>query len=107
MIFPKCLPLAAASFLVAAPAMAEDLDFLFENNSSFAIVELYASPSNVGEWEEDILGRDILDAGESARVSIRDGRRTCEYDLKIVFDDGDEITDTTDLCETGSYRVDD
>ena len=107
MNFPKYLPLAAASFLLAAPAMAEDLEFLFENNSSFAIVELYASPSNVGEWEEDILDRDILDAGESARVSIRDGRRTCEYDLKIVFDDGDEITDTTDLCETGSYRVDD
>ena len=107
MNFPKCLPLAAASFLLAAPAMAEDLEFLFENNSSFVIVELYASPSNVGEWEEDILGRDILDAGESARVSIRDGRRACEYDLKIVFDDGDEITDTTDLCDTGSYRVDD
>ena len=107
MISPKYLPLVAAASLLSAPAMAEDLGFLFENASSFAIVELYASPSNVGEWEEDILGRDILDAGESARVTIRDGRRACEYDLKIVFEDGDEITDTTDLCETESYRVDD
>lgn len=106
MISPKYLPLAAAAFLLAAPAMAEDLNFLFENNSSFTIVELYASPSDVGDWEEDILGRDILEAGESARVTIRDGRRACEYDLRIVFDDGDEITDTTDLCETASYRVD-
>lgn len=107
MISLKYLPLAAAASFLATPATAEDLNFLFENASSFAIVELYASPSNVGEWEEDILGLDILDAGESARVNIRDGRRTCEYDLKIVFEDGDEVTDTTDLCETESYRVDD
>lgn len=101
------LPLVAAVSLFAAPALADKLEFLFENNSSYSIIELYASPSNVKQWEEDILGQDILEAGESARVTIRDGRRTCEYDLKIVFEDGDEITDTTDLCETESYRVDD
>lgn len=107
MTFLKPLPLAVAAVLVAAPAMADDLVFQFNNNSSFAIVELYASPSNVGDWEEDILGREILDAGEAARVTIRDGRRTCEYDLKIVFEDGDEATDTTDLCETENYTVND
>lgn len=107
MIFLKHLPFASAAFLLAAPAMAEDLVFAFSNDSSFAIVELYASPSNVDEWEEDILGLDALGPGEVARVTIRDGRRVCEYDLKIVFEDGDEITDTADLCETESYTVDD
>jgi len=107
MTFLKRLPLAVAAVLVAAPAMADDLVFQLNNNSSFVVVELYASPSNVDEWEEDILGRDVLGAGESARVTIRDGRRTCEYDLKIVFDDGDEVTDTADLCETESYTVND
>ena len=107
MSFFKHIPLMAAAFLLTSPAMADNLGFEFKNNSSFSIVELYASPSNIEQWEEDILGQDILEAGESARVTIRDGRRTCEYDLKIVFEDGDEITDTTDLCETESYRVDD
>ncbi len=107
MTFLKHLPLAVAAVLVAAPAMADDLVFQFNNNSSYAIVELYASPADVGDWEEDILGREILDAGEAARVTIRDGRRTCEYDLKIVFEDGDEVTDTTDLCETENYTVND
>ena len=107
MISLKHLPLAAAAFLVAAPAVADDLVFEFNNDSSFAIVELYASPSNVDEWEEDILGLEILGPGEVARVTIRDGRRACEYDLRIVFEDGDEITDTADLCETESYTVDD
>ncbi len=103
----KHLPLAAAAVLFAAPAMAEDLVFQFNNESSFAIVELYASPANVDEWEEDILGQDVLGSSEAARITIRDGRRACEYDLRIVFDDGDEVTDTTDLCETESYTVND
>lgn len=107
MNFSRHIPLIATAFLLTTPAMADNLEFEFENNSSFSIVELYASPSNVEQWEEDILGEDILEAGESARVTIRDGRRTCEYDLKIVFEDGDEITDTADLCETQSYQVDD
>jgi hypothetical protein len=107
MISLKHLPLAAAAILFAAPAMADDLVFQFNNESSFAIVELYASPANVGEWEEDILGQDVLESGEAARITIRDGRRACEYDLRIVFDDGDEVTDTTDLCETESYTVND
>ena len=107
MISFKHLPLAAAATFLAAPALADDLVFRFDNASSYAIVELYASPSDVNQWEEDILGQDVLGAGESARVTIRDGRRACEYDLKIVFEDGDEITDTADLCETESYTVDD
>lgn len=107
MISLKYLPLAAAAFLIAAPAMAEDLVFQFNNESSFVVTELYASPANVDEWEDDILGLDVLGSGEAARVTIRDGRRACEYDLKIVFDDGDEVIDTTDLCETESYTVKD
>lgn len=107
MISLKHLPLAAAAFLVAAPAMAEDLVFQFKNASSFVVTELYASPANVNEWEEDILGTDVLGSGETVRVTIRDGRRACEYDLKIVFDDGDEVTDTADLCETETYTVND
>ena len=103
----KCLSLAAATVFVSSAAFADDLVFMFDNSSSYSVIELYASPSNVGNWEEDVLGRDILAPGEAARVTIADGRRTCEYDLRIVFEDGDAIEDTTDLCETGSYTVED
>ena len=108
MISLKHLPLvAAAALLGAAPAVAENLVFAFNNESSFTIVELYASPADVGDWEDDILGREILEPGETARITVRDGRQACEYDLRIVFEDGDEITDTADLCETESYTVND
>lgn len=105
-MFPfNYLSLAAAAMLAPSVAHADDLVFSFENQTSYAIVELYASPSNVEGWEEDILGRDILEAGEAASVTIADGRRACEYDLRVVFEDGDVIEDTTDLCETESYTI--
>jgi len=103
----KQLSLAAALTLIPASAFADDLVFKLENKSSYVVTELYASPSNVRSWEEDILGTDVLGSDETVNVTIADGRRTCEYDLRIVFDDGDVIEDTTDLCETGQYTITD
>ena len=89
-------------------AAAEDLDFELTNATSGVLTEFYASPSDVDEWEDDILGADVLGAGESISISITiaDGRTQCEYDMKFVFDDGSETTvDAEDLCETGSYTI--
>ena len=99
--------LAAAILVPAVPALSQDLVFMLDNQSSYDIHRFYASPSDVGDWEDDILGRDILYSGESARVTIADARTQCEYDLLIIFEDGDELTDTVDLCRTGSYTVHD
>ena len=101
--------LCAAALLSfgAAPAMAEDLVFMLDNQSSYVVTEFYASPSDVGHWEDDILGADVLGSGDALRITIADGRSQCEYDLRFVFDDGDTMEDTTDLCETGSYTVED
>jgi hypothetical protein len=99
---------ALAAFSAAAPAHAEDLIFMLDNQSSTPVHEFYASPANVDNWEEDILGQDILEAGNFARITIRDGRATCTYDLKIIFSDGEEMEERAiNLCETGSYTVSD
>lgn len=101
----KYMSIAAAAFLASSVAHADDLVFKFHNKSDFVVTELYASPSNVSGWEEDILGADVLGSGETVNVTIADGRRACEYDLRIVFDDGDAVEDRTDLCDTASYTV--
>jgi hypothetical protein len=80
---------------------------MLDNQSSDPIREFYASPSDVESWEDDILGSDILGVGEAARVTIADGREQCEYDVRLVFESGDVLEDTADLCETGSYTVTD
>ncbi|MBL0935904.1 MAG: hypothetical protein IBJ07_14250 [Rhizobiaceae bacterium] len=89
------------------PLLAEDLVFMLDNRSSYDIHEFYASPTDVEDWEEDILGSDILPAGDAVRVTIADGRDVCNYDLRVVFEDGDVLDDESDLCATGSYTVTD
>lgn len=92
--------------LASAPAVAEDLDFTLTNDTESVLAEFYASPADVGEWEEDILGDDVLGPGESADITIADGRTQCEYDMKFVFDDGSETTVAAeDICETGSFTL--
>jgi len=101
---------ALAALLTGAttlPLLAEDLVFMLDNKSSYDIHEFYASPTNVDDWEEDILGSDILPAGDAVRVTIADGRDVCNYDLRVVFGDGDVLEDESNLCETGSYTVTD
>lgn len=101
------LRFAVAAAFVSTPALADDLVFMLDNQSSYAIIEFYASPTDVGNWEQDILGSSILPSGASVRVTIADGRSQCEYDLRFVFEDGDTMEDAADLCETGSYTVED
>lgn len=106
MTFARLSVLAALAVAFSAPAAAQDLDFTLYNKSSYDVVEFYASPSDVGDWEEDILGADILSAGDSVRITIGDGRTQCEYDLRYVFEDGDVVDDTgINLCDTGSYTL--
>ena len=96
---------ASALSFAALPAFAEDLEFTLTNNTGVALVEFYAAPFDVDEWEEDILDGDILGSGQSVRITIADGRTQCEYDLLMTFADGDVFEDSVDLCETGHYTV--
>lgn len=103
-LFGAALAASALAFL-AAPAQAEDLSFQLNNRSGYDLYEFYASPTNVSSWEDDILGADILPSGESVEIIIADGRTQCDYDLRMVFVDGDVLEDTVNLCDTGSYTI--
>ncbi len=98
--------LAAVTF--SAGVHAEDLEFTLQNRSSYDVIEFYASPVDVGDWEDDILGEDILSAGDAVQITIGDGRSQCSYDLRFVFEDGDVVERPgVDLCSTGSYTLTD
>ena len=105
--------LAGAAVAVAfwvAPASAEDLVFTLDNQSTSAIKELYVSTLNSDTWEEDILGQDILDAGNHATITISNTNGICEYDMRLVYDDG-SVTDERkiNLCDldNATYNVTD
>lgn len=95
----------ALSALVSGPALAQDLTFELINASGYDLVQFYTSPVDVGDWEEDVFGTGVLPSGNSVEVTIADGRTQCSYDLRFVFDDGDVIEDSADLCEMGSYTI--
>ena len=107
MMFSKStlIPAFLASVAFAAPAFAQDVEYQIINNSALTLMEFYTSPVGVDSWEQDILGANVLAAGSSGTVTIADGSDQCEYDLKFVMEDGQELTDSVDICSIASYTL--
>ena len=98
----------AACLLAAAvlPAAALDRHVVLVNNTDFTIVEFYASSVGQKTWQEDILGADVLPPGGRVRINIDDGTGYCKYDLKAVFNDGDEVVkQAMNVCEVGTFTI--
>ena len=113
MVFTPILKRAAGATLLSIPmalatsaiALAEDIAFTLYNETNVDLVELYVSPSNIDDWEENLIpSGQGLGARESTTVTVADERTDCEYDLLGVFADNDEVEDyNVDLCDLESY----
>lgn len=101
----KTLAVAAGlAAFAAAPALAEDLDFMLTNNTGVAMDAFHVSHTGTNSWEENLLAGGILDDGYEISVLIADGRTTCMYDIRAEFTDGDVVEDYgVDLCDLGGY----
>jgi hypothetical protein len=88
-------------------AHAEDLEFTLENSSSRELVGFYVESTNVNNWGSNIL-QGSINPGETATVTIADGKTTCMYGIKGVFEDGSVVEEEElNLCELGSYTYTD
>jgi len=101
--------LAAVTFLVATgAAMALDRHVKIINNSAYDIREFYASNVGTRNWEEDILGRDVLPSGYSVNVNIDDRSGYCKYDFRAIFEDGESvITENVNVCQIREFTYHD
>lgn len=61
------------------------------NGTRTTVRELYGSRVTTTSWEEDVLGADVLPAGQQRRVNWDDNSCECLYDLKAVLVNGAEI----------------
>ena len=106
-MFPILRAVAAVAVILlsAAPALAGNLNFKLINKSGFTLQEFYVSSAQRNRWGNDVLGKSTLPSGRSASVNFPVESDDCVYDLKMIFDDGDELTDTINLCETTSYTI--
>lgn len=90
---------------LAAPALAQDASYALVNDTDFTVMELYASPVDMAVWGEDMLGAGVIGPGETGTVTIAGGGALCAYDLRFVFDDGQELLDSVNVCEAPSYTL--
>jgi hypothetical protein len=86
--------------------LAGDQDFVLVNKTGLTIDELYVSPTTVNDWEEDVLGVDVLEDGEKAEISFDREETACDWDLKIVDEDGDEVVwKKINLCKASEITL--
>jgi hypothetical protein len=84
-IFVLTLALMA---LASVPALAYSQNFVIVNNTGSTIYNIYVSPVNSDNWEEDILGDSgVVMPGESKSITFS-GYNDRYWDLRVVFDNG-------------------
>ena len=109
--FARRAVLAAAISAVAFGTMGfqsndgKDRRVTIINVTGVTMTHFYASNSGRSDWEEDILGQDVLPAGSRVRINIDDGSGACIFDFKARFADGDEVIKyRINVCEITEYR---
>lgn len=100
----------ASALLLSTPlvASAETLSFTLENKTPNMVVQVYVSPADGGKSIE-LLHKKGLYGGKSRQLTIDDGTDACLYKIRFVFEDDsfEDLRDKVDLCETGTYTIDD
>jgi len=80
----------ALLFAFCAAFAAEAQIIAIHNHLDIEIFEIYMSDSSVDNWEEDILGDGILEAGETLNVTILGSFD--QFDVLVIDRNGNEMT---------------
>ena len=110
----RLIALCAALVLLlpaGAVAAADPRDFQLVNDTADTIYFVYVSPADAESWGEDVLGDEVLLAGESRTITFEGffedpETATCLYDIKVESADGQEaVLYDVDLCATSTVRI--
>ena len=85
------LSLATLALLAATCISAADYYIDITNKTGYSIIYAYISPTTSEDWEEDVLGNDILRNGKTQRVDIS-GYDSPIFDIRLEDEDGDSYT---------------
>ena len=98
--------LSAAALLLALPlpAQAIERNLKLVNETRFAIAEFYATNVAKDGWGDNRIAGQPLAAGASVALDLDDGTGYCLFNLRAVFDDGDEIvSESVNICDAGRF----
>jgi len=94
---------SAASSVVVAEAKQ---DFTLVNKTGYTIDQVFVSPSAANNWLDDVLGQDVLGDGENAKIKFQSSNDICKYDLKVIYDDKEEVEwSDINLCEEEKITI--
>lgn len=90
----------------ASVAFAGQQDFVLLNKTGYTVSEVYVSSSASDDWEEDVLGQDVLANGQRVEINFETSERACLFDLKVVYSDGDTaIWQALNLCKVSVVAI--
>ncbi|MDR3167125.1 MAG: hypothetical protein LBT93_04205 [Treponema sp.] len=82
-----------AGILLVPMAAQEGPTVLIINNTGYTGYYLYMTPTDVDDWEEDLLEDDVLPDGASVMIELpRPLSEANRYDIQLEDEDGDVYT---------------
>lgn len=91
---------------VSTSYVAANRNVLIVNQTGRTIYRFYGSNVGTSSWEEDILGTSVLPSGQSVNINFDDGSGYCNFDFKIVFQDGSSLIENNiNVCQVGTYTI--
>jgi hypothetical protein len=76
------------------------------NLSGQTVWEFYGSRVSTNSWEEDILGSNILRSGTDWNVNFDDGTGACNFDFKVVFENGTQrVENNINVCAISTFTI--
>ena len=98
----SAVALSAVFSVSGAQAANRKVDIIIKTGQS--LTHFYASTTNADSWEEDILGKDTLDDGETFEADIDDGSGKCVFDFKAVFESGQFLVKKgINVCQISTF----
>lgn len=90
--FAALVAIVSFSLLIAQKASAQGKqDFTLHNQTGVIISELYVSPHHSNQWQEDVLGQDVLADDESVDIHFSERTKPKLWDIKVVDSEGESI----------------
>jgi len=102
---------AATALVIAAPAMADEWDFVLINNSGKAIKTVEIAPAGTTTWQQNKVDPEFKKADttvkQGARMTVHfDKGAGCKYDVKLNFaDDSNGVWAGINVCDNSYITV--
>ena len=86
-------------------AAAGTQDFTLVNKTGVDIHNLFVSETAKDDWEDDVLGEEVLENGNSVEVSF-EGKSSCIWDMMVKDEQGGGVFwRKIDLCKASEVTL--